>query len=80
MKRNFLENLFKDLEVEDSVKKNVIDSIMTENGNDVNHANNTGVVIDDIYPAWYAKRNNLKNRNKYINQDVYLLLDFIGKY
>ena len=36
--------------------------------------------IDDIYPEWYAKRNNLKNRNKYINQDVYLLLDFIGKY
>lgn len=36
MKRNFLENLFKDLEVEDSVKKNIIDSIMTENGNDVN--------------------------------------------
>ena len=51
-----------------------------ENGKEVNHVNNTGVVIDDIYPEWYAKRNNLKNRNKYINQDVYLLLDFIGKY
>ena len=36
MKRSFLEGLFKDLEVEDSVKKNIIDSIMTENGNDVN--------------------------------------------
>ena len=36
MKRSFLENLFKDLEMEDSVKKNIIDSIMTENGNDVN--------------------------------------------
>lgn len=36
MKRSFLENLFKDLEAEDSVKKNIIDSIMTENGNDVN--------------------------------------------
>lgn len=36
MKRSFLENLFKDLELEDSVKKNIIDSIMTENGNDVN--------------------------------------------
>lgn len=36
MKRGFLENLFKDLEAEDSVKKNIIDSIMTENGNDVN--------------------------------------------
>ena len=51
-----------------------------ENGKEVNHINNTGVVIDDICPEWYAKRNNLKNRNKYINQDVYLLLDFIGKY
>ena len=36
MKRSFLENLFKDLEAEDSIKKNIIDSIMTENGNDIN--------------------------------------------
>lgn len=36
MKRSFLEGLFKDLEAEDSVKKNIIDSIMDENGNDVN--------------------------------------------
>lgn len=36
MKRIFLENLFKDLEIEDSVKKPIIDSIMTENGNDIN--------------------------------------------
>lgn len=36
MKRSFLDGLFKDLEMEDSVKKNIIDSIMTENGNDVN--------------------------------------------
>lgn len=51
-----------------------------ENGNEVNHVNNTGIAIDDICPEWYAKRNNLKNRTKYINQDVYLLQDFIGKY
>ena len=36
MKRSFLEGLFKDLEVEDSVKKTIIDNIMNENGNDVN--------------------------------------------
>ena len=36
MKRSFLEGLFKDLEVEDSVKKTIIDNIMDENGNDVN--------------------------------------------
>lgn len=36
MKRSFLEGLFKDLECEESVKKTIIDSIMTENGNDVN--------------------------------------------
>ena len=36
MKRSFLEGLLKDLEMEDSVRKNVIDSIMTENGNDLN--------------------------------------------
>lgn len=36
MKRSFLEGLFKDLEVEDSIKKSIIDSIMTENGNDIN--------------------------------------------
>lgn len=36
MKRSFLEGLFKDLEVEDSVKKSMINSIMDENGNDIN--------------------------------------------
>lgn len=36
MKRSFLEGLFKDLEVDDSVKKTIIDNIMDENGNDVN--------------------------------------------
>lgn len=36
MKRSFLEGLFKDLEAEDSIKKAIIDSIMTENGNDLN--------------------------------------------
>ena len=36
MKRSFLEGLFKDLETEESVKKSIIDSIMTENGNDLN--------------------------------------------
>ncbi len=36
MKRSFLEGLFKDLEAEDSVKKSIIDSIMMENGNDLN--------------------------------------------
>lgn len=35
MKRNFLEKLFNDLEMEDSVKKNIIDKIMDENGNDI---------------------------------------------
>ena len=36
MKRSFLEGLFKDLEVEENIRKNIIDDIMTENGNDVN--------------------------------------------
>ncbi len=36
MKRSFLEGLLKDLEVEESIKKNIIESIMTENGNDIN--------------------------------------------
>lgn len=36
MKRSFLEGLFKDLEAEENIKKSIIDSIMTENGNDVN--------------------------------------------
>lgn len=35
MKRSFLEKLFNDLEMEDSVKKNIIDKIMDENGNDI---------------------------------------------
>ena len=36
MKRSFLEGLFKDLEMEDSVRKNIIDTIINENGNDIN--------------------------------------------
>ena len=36
MKRSFIEGLLKDLEIEDSVRKNIIDSIMTEAGNDLN--------------------------------------------
>ena len=36
MKRKFLEELFKNLEAEDSVKKSLIDSIMNEHGNDLN--------------------------------------------
>ncbi len=36
MKRSFLEGLFKDLEAEENIKKSMIDSIMTENGKDVN--------------------------------------------
>ena len=39
MKRSFLEGLFKDLEAEDSLKKNINHRIMTENGNDVNTEN-----------------------------------------
>ena len=37
MKRKFLENLFKDLEVEDSVKKTLVQTILDENGNDINN-------------------------------------------
>ncbi len=36
MKRSFLEGLLKDIQAEDNVKKSIIDSIMAENGNDVN--------------------------------------------
>lgn len=35
MKRSFVENLLKDLDMEESVKKGIIDSIITENGNDI---------------------------------------------
>lgn len=37
MKRSFLENLFKDLEMEDNTKSNLIQSILDENGNDINN-------------------------------------------
>lgn len=37
MKRSFLENLFKDLEMEDSAKSSLIQSILDENGNDINN-------------------------------------------
>ena len=37
MKRKFLENLFKDLEVEDSVKNTLVQTILDENGNDINN-------------------------------------------
>lgn len=36
MKRSFLEKLFNDVEMEDSIKKTIVDKIMEENGNDIN--------------------------------------------
>lgn len=49
-------------------------------GKEIKHIDNISTIIDDIYPEWYAKKNNLKNRNKYQDQNVYLIQDFIGKY
>lgn len=37
MKKEFLENLFKDLEMEEETKKTLIKSILDENGNDINN-------------------------------------------
>lgn len=37
MKKEFLENLFKDLEMEENTKKGLIKSILDENGNDINN-------------------------------------------
>ena len=37
MKRKFLEDLFKNLEVEDSVKNTLVQTILDENGNDINN-------------------------------------------
>ena len=51
-----------------------------EQGKEIKHIDNISTIIDDIYPEWYAKKNNLKNRNKYQDQNVYLIQDFIGKY
>lgn len=58
MKRSFLENLFKDLEVEDSTKSSIIQSILDENGNDINNekAKTEGV------------KNNLKVKNALIDE------------
>lgn len=36
MKRKFLEDLFKDLELEDSARKTLVDTIMNANGEDIN--------------------------------------------
>lgn len=37
MKRSFLEDLLKDVELEDAVRKEIVDSIMSENGKDLNN-------------------------------------------
>lgn len=37
----------------------------------------SGLLIDDLWPWIYAKLNNKKNIEKYKNEDVYLLIDFI---
>lgn len=66
MKRSFLEGLFKDLEMEDSVKKSIIDSIMTENGNDINaEKTNTETARNDvkIKEALIEKLNNKIKEN-----------------
>ena len=36
MKRKFLEDLFKDLELEDGARKTLVDTIMNANGEDIN--------------------------------------------
>lgn len=37
MKKEFLENLFKDLELEEGTRKSLIKTILDENGNDINN-------------------------------------------
>lgn len=37
----------------------------------------SGIIIDDLWPWWYAKLHNEKNLEKYKNEDILLLLDFI---
>lgn len=38
----------------------------------------SGLLIDDLWPWIYAKFNNKKNVEKYKNDDIVLLVDFIG--
>lgn len=54
--------------------------VYDESGKEVEHVNNTGSFWDDLFPWLYAKKNNSKNRLKYLMDDVYLLQDFIGKW
>ena len=58
MKRSFLENLFKDLEMEDGPKSNIIQSILDENGNDIN---NEKAKIEGV-------KNDLKVKNTLIDE------------
>lgn len=58
MKRSFLENLFKDLEMEDGTKSNIIQSILDENGNDIN---NEKVKTEGV-------KNDLKVKNTLIDE------------
>ena len=39
--------------------------------------NHSGLLIDDLWPWLYAKLHNKKNREKYKDEDVFLLQDFI---
>lgn len=38
----------------------------------------SGLLIDDLWPWVYAKLNNKKNLERYKNEDITLLIDFIG--
>ena len=65
MKRSFLENLFKDLEMEDSTKSSIIQSILDENDNDLNNekAKTEGVKNDlkvmDTSACTLCEQNNI---------------------
>lgn len=48
--------------------------------NDLPNKEGTGYLLDDAAPFIYAKRNNKKWLEEYKDKDVYLMIDFIGKY
>lgn len=64
MKRKFLEDLLKDLEIEEETKKKIINTIMDENGNDINAEKSKNEIIKNDLKVKEALIEDLNNKIK----------------
>lgn len=70
MKRDFVKDLLKNLGLESSVEKAIIDSIMNENGKDVNEANEKVKALESEKTTLTTERDDLKTQLATRDSDI----------